>query len=246
MCAKAGAADCGELEELLGLRLRDAQRASGAPRGRIEAGMLSRGIRPARRAGRTRNDTVGLVGEMLCEELLPRLGIGAPFHVKWRESGSSLTRGVDLVFGKGDRLCACESKHLHSSSSSRAAAAAVSSTVNRALDANTDAHTAAYIGLLLKKEAVHGSACDARGDKRGSRGSAARASLLRSVIEHQRYDMGVGVVFDGARSPRAADIDARLHTADSDRFSRPVVVFAVGVECLYEATKSMIGREADP
>ena len=198
----------------------------------IAAGMASRGIRLANPPGHTRNDVVGLVGEMLCAELLPCLGLGEPFHVKWKESGSSLTNGIDLVFKKGNRLCATESKHLHRSigggATSASAARAVSSAMNKSLAANTDYHTTAYIGTLVEKERRRGNECDAVGDKKGRESSDRRCSFLCSVIESKNYSMGVAAVFDGPHNPEAADIDAGLSGASQDQFANPVLALPSG------------------
>lgn len=240
------------LETFLGSLMEVAQarmagRRHAKARSKIAAGMASRGIRLAGLPGHTRNDVVGLVGEMLCEDLLPRLGMGEPFHAKWRESGSSLTNGVDLVFKKGRHLCAVESKHLHRDISgggvgASSAARAVSTEVNRSLAANTDSHTSAYLATLLEREFTHGAACDARGDRKGRESSDKRRSFLCSVIRHENYSLGVAVAFDGMHDPQAADIDAGLSVADPGQFARPVLAFAVGVERLHDATKDMIGR----
>ena len=242
------------LEKFLDPRMKDAQaRMAGRrrvkARSKIAAGMASRGIRLAGLPGHTRNDVVGLVGEMLCEDLLPRLGMGEPFHAKWRESGSSLTNGVDLVFKKGERLCAAESKHLHRSISgggvgASSAARAVSTKVNESLTANTDSHTSAYLATLLEREFAHGAACDTRGDRKGRKDSDKRCSLLRSVIRHENYSLAVAATFDGTHDPQAADIDADISGADPRQFAEPVLALAVGVERLYDATEDMIGRFA--
>lgn len=195
-----------------------------------------------------RNDVVGLVGEMLCEGLLPRLGVGEPFHAKWREGGSSLTNGADLVFKKGRHLCAVESKHLHRDISGggggASAARAVSNIINTSLAANTDSHTSAYLATLLDREFKHGAACDARGDKKGREGSDKRRSFLCSVIRHENYSLGVAIAFDGMHDPQAADIDAGLSIADPGQFAKPVLALAAGVERLHDATEDMIGRFA--
>ena len=185
---------------------------------------------------------------MLCEDILPRLDMGEPFHAKWREGGSSLTTGVDLVFKKGEHLCVAESKHLHRSMGGGGAAAAsaarVVSAINKSLAANTDSHTSAYMATLLEQEFAHGAACDARGDRKGRENSDKRRSLLRSVIRHENYSLAVAATFDGMHDPQAADIDAGLSSASTEQLAKPVLAFAVGVERLHDATKGMIGRFA--
>ena len=251
MCAKTSAARRNDLDEFFKSRLKVAQaRIVGIQRvnagSNSVAGIASRGIRPVDPPRHTRNDVVGLIGEMLCEDLLPSLDIGEPFYIKWKEYGSSLTNGIDLVFKKGSRLYASESKHLHRTISGDAASAArtVSYAINRSLAANTDYHTATHLGTLLEKESMHGAACDARSDKIGRKNSDKRYSFLCSVIRNKNYSLGVAVTFDSVHDPQAADIDARLCDASTGQFVKPVLAFALGVDQLYDATEGMIGRFA--
>lgn len=247
MCARASATGRNDLDDFLRSRLKVAQaKMAGIQRSKTSsnfaAGISSRGIQPVDLPSRTRNDVVGLVGEMLCEDLLPHLNIGEPFHVKWREGGSSLTNGVDMIFKKDNHLYATESKHLHRSisGSSTSAAHTISSVINKSLVANTDSHTNAYLATLLEQEFVHGAACDARGDKNGRKNSDKRYSFLCSVIRHENYSLGVAVTFDDVHNPQAADIDNSLSDASPEQFAKSVLAFAIGVDWLYDTTEDMI------
>ena len=59
-------------------------------------------------------DMIGLVGEMICETYHERCKRQVLFYAKWRETGSSRSNGVDLIFEESGRLSVIECKHVHS------------------------------------------------------------------------------------------------------------------------------------
>lgn len=59
-------------------------------------------------------DAIGLVGEIICETYHEKCKQQALFYAKWRETGSSRSNGVDLIFEESGRLSVIECKHVHS------------------------------------------------------------------------------------------------------------------------------------
>ena len=205
--------------------------------------MMHRGMLQARAAGRlARNDAVGLIGEMIAEEVLGDLGEGEPFYVKWRAVGSSTTRGVDLVFKKADLLSANESKHLHGTI--RAVpnpAVPVSAALKSAMSRNDDRRIRCRLACLHRCEARYEEECRARGDERGRMLCAERQAVLEKAIANDAYALNAVIVFDAAHRPARGDVGARVDAGMLAQFKNPVTAFLVGVDGLHAAAESAIG-----
>ena len=228
-------------------RARDAAqaRAAGKSQLRTIARVRSRGLRPRAPAKRTRNDVVGLVGEIMAEGILRDLGAGEPFYAKWRSSGTSVSSGVDLVFKKADSMSANESEHLHDSiGNARTPVTPVAHELNRSLARNTDAHTKDFFGSLCLAEEGHAAECDARGDEAGRMRSRERQRALEKVLETGAYTTNAVIVFDDAHSPSPAAVLSRTRLAAAESLKKPVTGFLAGVRDLRDSTASMIGRYA--
>ena len=207
------------------------------------AGMMQRGMLQARAAGRpARNDAVGLIGEMIAEDVLGDLGAGEPFYVKWRAVGSSTARGVDLVFKKGDLLSANESKHLHGTI--RAVpnpAVPVSAALKIAMARNDDRRIRCQLACLHRCEARFEEECRARGDERGRMLCAERKAVLEKAIANDAYSLNAVIVFDAAHRPARGDVGVRVDAGMLAQFKNPVTAFLVGVDGLHAAAESAIG-----
>lgn len=59
-------------------------------------------------------DVVGLAGEMVCEMYHVECKHRGLFYAKWKEAGTSKSRGVDLLVEEAGRLLSVECKHAHS------------------------------------------------------------------------------------------------------------------------------------
>ena len=224
-------------------RARDAARARAAGKGgaRAVARLRAMGLKPTTPAA-TRNDVVGLVGEILAEDVLMDLGAGEPFYAKWRSSGTSASAGVDLVFKKGSRLSACEAKHAHDSvRNAPTAVAPAARELNRALEQNPDAHTKDFLGKLILREERHAAQCDARGDRAGRMQSRKRSSMLEVALGTGAYATIAVVVFDGAHSPAPAAVRSRIKHGTAKLFRNPATGFLVGVRGLHDSTEYVIG-----
>jgi len=235
-----------DLKKILARQLdkaRDAARARAAGKGQTQtvARLLARGVKPAAPAAASRNDIVGLVGEILAEDSLEYLGAGEPFYAKWRLSGTSASAGVDLVFKKDGFLSACESKHAHSSvRSARTAAAPVARELGRALEQNPDEHTGNFLGKLILGEERHAAQCAARGDEAGRKRSMERMDVLENALGTGAYATNAAIVFDGAHSPAPAAVRSRIRPGAAKRFRNPATGFLVGVRDLHGSTEAMI------
>lgn len=227
-------------------RARGAARARAAGRGRARtvARLRATGLNPAAPAA-TRNDVVGLVGEILAEYVLADLGAGEPFYAKWRSSGTSTSAGVDLVLKRGGTMYACESKHVHRplrNTPATAAAARVVRALNRALEINTDAHTMNFFIELCLEERERAAECDARGDGAGRLRCLERQDALKEALKTGAYTTNAMVAFDGAHSPAPGDVRQRISPGAASRFRNPVTCFLVGVRDLYGSTEAMVER----
>ena len=204
---------------------------------------MKRGMRRAKAIdGPPRSDAVGLIGEMIAEEILGDLGAGEPFHIKWRASGSSAARGSDLVFKKGDSLSANECKHLHDMiHGSPDPAVPVSAALRSALEGNSDRRMRDYLARLQRCEARYEEECRARGDRQGRVLCARRQAVLKSAIANAAYSLNAVIMFDAAHRPARGDVGSRAGAGALARFRSPVTAFLVGVDCLHDATEAAIG-----
>ena len=236
-----------DLKKILARQLgkaRDAARARAAGKGQTQtvARLLARGVKPAAPAAASRNDIVGLVGEILAEDSLEYLGAGEPFYAKWRLSGTSASAGAGLVFKKDGFLSACEPGHAHSSvrSARTAAAPAAARELNRALEQNPDEHTENFLGKLILGEERHAAQCAARGDEAGRKRSMERRDVLENALGTGAYATNAAVAFGGAHSPAPAAVRSRIRPGAAKRFRNPATGFLVGVRDLHGSTEAMI------
>lgn len=219
------------------------ERAADKSQTRTAARLHARGIKPAASDTSSRNNIVGLVGEILTENGLKALGAGKPFYVKWRVSGTSTSAGVDMVFKQGSILSACESKHLHSLiRNAPAPVTPVAGAVNKALGSNLDAHTEDFLGKLLMEEYVLAAKLDSRGDEAGRIQCLERRDVLEAALSAGAYATNVMVAFDSAYSLTPAAVRSRIKSNITGLFKNPVTCFLMGVLGLYNSTEAMVSR----
>jgi len=61
------------------------------------------------------DDMIGLIGEITSELYHKQCEKQDPLYVKWLETGTSKSQGLDLVFSSGEKLFSIECKHPHES-----------------------------------------------------------------------------------------------------------------------------------
>jgi hypothetical protein len=59
------------------------------------------------------NEIMGLTGEILCEIFHLNNNSGLSFYIKWQDTGTSKSIGIDIVFEMDNTLIIIESKHCH-------------------------------------------------------------------------------------------------------------------------------------
>lgn len=190
------------------------------------------------------NDMKGLVGEIVAEAVLVDCGYGEPFYSKWRNGGTSTSRGIDIILRNGDMLSANESKHLHTLRPGIDASRDISAAIVAAFRQSGDRHTASWLRWLRWQ-------CD-RAERLGGAMHAAQpgaASLHRAVEILDKALSGQGVqanavaVFDARHNADAESICDRLGP-DTLRGTATAVAAAVAaaVDGLHGATESLIRR----
>lgn len=205
---------------------------------------MQRGMLPARAAGGrlARNDSVGLIGEMIAEDIPCDLGAGEPFYVKWRAVGPGTARGADLVFKKGGMLSANEPKHLRATiRAAPSPAVPASAAPKSAMARNDDRRIRCQLACLHRYEAGCEEECRARGDERGRMLCAERRAVLERAIANDAYALNAVIVFDAAHGPARGDVGVGVDAGMLAQFKNPVAAFFVGVDGLHAATESAIG-----
>ncbi len=76
-----------------------------------------------------------------------------PVYVKWRETGTSKSKGLDLVFHKNDQIYSIECKHPHESlhNQNNDTTKIISTTVDRGFDSHDDHRTAEFMTKLYQR-----------------------------------------------------------------------------------------------
>lgn len=59
------------------------------------------------------NEITGLVGEIITEKFMIEQNMGISFYIKWREIGTSKSRGLDIILQRDNVLLIVEAKHSH-------------------------------------------------------------------------------------------------------------------------------------
>lgn len=113
------------------------------------------------------DDMMGLIGEIVCEIHHRQCMEQDPLYVKWQETGTSKSKGLDLVFHKNDQIYSIECKHPHESLNNQDnnKTEIISRTIDRGFD-NHDDHrttefmTKLYLRHLRERRFLIGSSLD--------------------------------------------------------------------------------------
>lgn len=145
------------------------------------------------------DDAIGLIGEILLTEIAIWLGY-EPVFVKWRVSGTSKSRGIDLVSRKrkGPRdLILMEAKHLHSSVKGKARGTCSSQIRTRFVDGLDEFK---HERTLVNLASIIATVSLARRVGGGTASSTSHLdqvfNLLLSKLRSEDYDLEVLVFID--------------------------------------------------
>ena len=99
------------------------------------------------------DDMMGLIGEIISELHQTNSTKKDPLYIKWRETGTSKSKGLDLVFHENDRVYSIECKHPHESlmKIENKKLTSVVKTINGGLVTHTDERTLEFLVRLLKR-----------------------------------------------------------------------------------------------
>ena len=99
------------------------------------------------------NDMMGLIGEIVSEIHNLQCLKKDPVYIKWRETGSSKSKGLDLVFSKNDQLYSIECKHPHESMKNQPQdkTTIISRTVKSGFDSHDDHRTTEFMTKLYQR-----------------------------------------------------------------------------------------------
>jgi len=145
------------------------------------------------------DDIVGLIGEMLVKEIAVQRGF-EPVFVKFEATGSSKSRGIDLVVRRFDRtweLTLVEAKHLHQAVKGKSKAdspAEIRKRFNDGLDEFEHERTIANIALIII--ALIHAARTARGAAAEVPGLDAKISFLIGRLMMEDYSLEVATCID--------------------------------------------------
>ncbi len=99
------------------------------------------------------DDMMGLIGEIISELHHKNCTKKVPLYIKWIETGTSKSKGLDLVFHENDKVYSIECKHPHESlmKIDNVKLSTVVKTINNGLVDHTDIRTLEFLVRLLKR-----------------------------------------------------------------------------------------------
>ncbi len=129
------------------------------------------------------DDAVGLLGEAASEMHHVKCRKHTPFYIKWRDTGTSKSSGIDLIFEHAGRLVAVECKHPHASvSRSGYKASTMLRAIRRGLWSHNDARTCTFLTRLYERYLRQKRLLDA-GREDSSRVAGRMATIKRCLME---------------------------------------------------------------
>ena len=142
------------------------------------------------------DDMMGLIGEIVSELHHKQCLRHDPVYVKWRDTGTSKSRGLDLVFHKNNRLISIECKHPHESlrNHTNNALTILSRTINRGFDRHDDYRTTEFIAKLHARYSKTKRLLD--GDHSDTTELTNKMNLLRKLIKKNDLIEEVELVAD--------------------------------------------------
>lgn len=195
------------------------------------------------RRGISATDLKGLIGEIVAEVVLEECGYGEPFYSKWRHTGTSTSKGIDIVMLKGDALSASESKHLHALRPGRGASSGVSAAIAAAFRQSADRHTREWL-LWLRRHCVEAARLGGatRLSPAGTAALLRMAEIITKALAEWSVSASAVVVLDARHGVDVGSIRGSLGSGTLRGIANPAEAVVSSIDGLHDATVRMVGR----
>ena len=190
-----------------------------------------------------RDDLDGLLGEIVSELYHTKAG-DVPFYAKWRDTGTSKSRGVDLIVERDGGLSSIECKHTHvSAARSTDTAQTLLRVLRRGLSQHTDTRTSMFLASLYIRygnqiRLLDASDMDARQVRK-------KMETIRRCLQQNDIQGDVDLVADNRYAGiDYAEFESRLGLTQLNPSFGRVTALLLFVGGLYEIREDLAGHVA--
>ncbi len=179
------------------------------------------------------NEITGLVGEIITEKFVIEQNIGRSFYIKWREIGTSKSKGLDIVLQRDSILLIVEAKHSHKRlKSSGNHESILASIIDNAFKRNSDFHTALSLlrlYLRLRKTVQQDDAMHLPISEHEQ-----RADLIKTSIRNNSFLTNASLIVDESvlSQIKFNDLVSKINFKSFPFFANTISVYIVGVSQL--------------
>lgn len=179
-------------------------------------------------------DVIGLVGEIVSEIYHKECKHQALFYAKWRETGTSKSNGVDLIFEDSGRLLIIECKHMHSPQSTGRESKLLE-VVRGGITEHS--HGRALRFLIARKMLLRKRVRELEAEGTDASQTLQKISKIESAVDGEFHSQ-VDLVVDGERSVAVDGEEFRSKLSKSWPANTRIHAAVLLVDGLYEATEA--------
>lgn len=142
------------------------------------------------------DDLMGIIGEIVSEIYHKQCLNEDPIYVKWKATGTSKSKGLDLIFHKNEKLYSIECKHPHESlaNQNNDKSRIILRTINDGLNTHDDIRTKEFMVLLFRKYFEQKRLLT--GSKLNTSAIDTRIQLIRSLLRKNDIIEEINLVAD--------------------------------------------------
>jgi len=193
------------------------------------------------------DDMMGLIGEIVSEVHHRQCMEQDPVYVKWRETGTSKSKGLDIVFHKNDQLYSIECKHPHESLNNpdNDNIKIISRTVNRGFTSHDDHRTTEFMTKLYhrhlrQKRFLIGNHLDTTElDK--------KTTLLKRLIDNNNLVEEINLTADKIyqSSTLSEDLDSNLDFNRHVLVSKSLGIVLLLIENIHDLSEEVFSKHGN-
>ena len=187
------------------------------------------------------DDMMGLIGEIVSELYHKQCEKQDPLYVKWMETGTSKSQGLDLVFHSNERLFSIECKHPHESlaNSDNDKSKIILQTFVKGLKKHDDKRTVEFMvrlykRYLIQKRFLEGSGMDTKElDK--------KMDLVNNLLKKNDIVEEINLIADKLYEQNVDknNLDSNLDLSKFSLVSKSIGVLLLLIENLHEISKEV-------
>lgn len=190
------------------------------------------------------DDMMGLIGEIISELHHTHCTKKEPLYIKWRETGTSKSKGLDLVFHENDRVYSIECKHPHESlmKIENKKLTSVVKTINDGLVTHTDERTLEFLARLLKRYLQEKRFLV--GSKMNITDVDSKIKIIENLIEKNNFVSEINIVSDKKyeNDLEKNNLDTNLDFKKYEFISQSIIVLLILLENIEKISEEMFTK----